>query len=253
MRFSIYTEIQQHRADARAAVRRGARADGQRGPARLRHVRGDRALLLPEVLDLEQPDCPVRGRRAEDAEHHVPHDAARPAVPQPARAGLRDRRHRHPHRRALRVRRRARSRLDPDEGRRAARRGGTPALRGGRRSALQGARRGALLAPRHAFRRRRLAHPPVPAAEVPHLPRRHLRPHLRAGGAERLGRRGAPAAPLRRAARATRPLPRRVREARDDSRHRLDPRLPSRSRPRRRPCARHASGCSDSSRATPPR
>ena len=73
---------------------------------------------------------------------------------------------------------------------------------------------------------------PVPAAEVPHLPRRHLGPHLRAGGGRTAG-----AWPCRRCSpmprsRATRPLPRRVREARDDARHRLDPRLPSRSRPR---------------------
>ncbi len=52
--------------------------------------------------------------------HPLSHDAARAAVPQSAGAGLRDRGDRHPHRRALRVGRRPRPRLDPGEGRRAA-------------------------------------------------------------------------------------------------------------------------------------
>ena len=160
MRFSIYSEIQQHPNQTpeqlyAEVLEQIVNAD------RLGYdtYAADRALLLPEVLDLVEPDGLLRSRRTEDARDHVPHDAARPAVPQPPGAGLRDRRDRHPHGRPLRVRRRARARLDPAQGRSAARRGGAPALRGGGRSALQGARRRALLAPRDVLRRRRLARP----------------------------------------------------------------------------------------------
>ena len=91
MRFGLYTrDPASSGQDAGAALRRGARADRQRRPARLRRVRGDRALLLPEVLHLRQPDRPVRGRRAADAGDPLPDDAARAPVPQPDRAGERD-------------------------------------------------------------------------------------------------------------------------------------------------------------------
>src|SRR3990172_10971077 len=72
--------------DSRADVRRGARADRERRPARVRRLRGDRALLLPEVLDLDEPDRALGGRRAADEEHPLPHHAARAAVPEPPRA-----------------------------------------------------------------------------------------------------------------------------------------------------------------------
>ena len=66
---------------------------------------------------------------------------------------------------------------------------------------------------------------PRPDRQVPRLPRRHLRPHVRARRRARLGRRRAAAPAVRRARRAARPLSRQVRGARQRAGHRLDPRL----------------------------
>ena len=55
------------REDAGEDVRRGARADRERRSPGLRRLRGDRALLLPGVLDLCEPDGAVRRRRAANA------------------------------------------------------------------------------------------------------------------------------------------------------------------------------------------
>ena len=122
MRFGLYTEIQLHPGKTPERMyRRGARADRERRPARIRRLRRNRALLLSEVLDLREPDRALRRRSPAHEADPVSDDAPRAPVPQPAGAGLRDRRHRHPDRRAVRVRRGARSRLDPREGRRPAR------------------------------------------------------------------------------------------------------------------------------------
>ena len=238
------------RADPGAAVRRGARADGQRRPARLRRLRGRRALLLPEVLDLDEPDGLLRSGGAADEEHPLPDDAARPALPQPAGAGLGDRRHRHPHRRPLRVGRGPRPRLDPDQGRRPPRRARPPELRGGGRPALRGARQRALLAPGRVLPGRGLAHRPVPEAEVQDLPRRHLRPHLRARRRARLGCRRAAAAALRRARSSSSISTAPSAQSTARPRHRLDPRLPPRRGPRDRAARGARLGHAASSRAT---
>src|SRR5438477_5351591 len=74
-----------------AALRRGARADRQRRPARLRHVRRDRALLLPEVRLLARPVRPLRSSRAANERHHLPDARPRAAVPQPGGARVPDR------------------------------------------------------------------------------------------------------------------------------------------------------------------
>ena len=197
MRFSLYTEIQLHPGKTpetlyAEVLEQIVNADRLGYDA----YAVDRALLLPEVLHLREPDGAVRRRRAADAGHPLPHDAACAAVPQPDRAGERDPHHAHPHRRPLRVGRRPRARLDPAEGRRAPRRARATALRGGRRPAPRGARERALLAPRRVLRCRRLARRPVRRHAVPRLPRRHLRPHLHARRGAGLGRRRAAAAPL---------------------------------------------------------
>ena len=235
MRFSLYTEMQLHEGKSpQQLYARGARADRERRPARLRLLRVDRALLLPEVLDLGAPDGALRRRRAADEEHPLPDDAPRPAVPQPDGAGLGDRRDGHPHRRPLRVGRRPRPRLDSREGGRAARRARAAALRGGGRPALHRARERALLAQGRVLRGRRLARRPVPGRAVPGLPRRHLRPDVRARRRARLGRRRAAAPAVQGARGAARPLPGEVRRARQRARHRLDPRVPPRRGPRHR-------------------
>ena len=95
MRFSLYTELQLHP---------GKTPSSSMGRCSSRSVNADRlgydsyavdrALLLPEVLRLGQPDCALRRGCAAHAEHPLPHDAARAAVPQPDGA-----RQRHPRRR----------------------------------------------------------------------------------------------------------------------------------------------------------
>ena len=99
------------------------------------------------------------------------------------------------------------------------------ALRGVGRAALHGARERALLLRRQALPGRRLGDRAAAGPQVPRLPRRHLRPHVRARRRARLGRRRAAAAAVRRPRRAARPLPREVRRARHRAGHRLDPRL----------------------------
>ena len=91
---------------------------------------------------------------------------------------------------------------------------------------------------------------PVPAAAVPDLPRRHLRPHVRARGRARLGRRGPAAPPVQGARGAARPLPREMRRARHRARHRLDPRVPPRRGPRHRDARGARLGHRTSSTAT---
>ena len=131
-----------------------------------------------------------------------------------------------------------RPRLDPREGGRAARRARAAEVRGGRRPALHRARQRALLAQGRVLRGRRLARRPVPGKELPGLPRRHVRSHVRARRGARLRRRRAPALAVQGPRGADGPLPREVRRARQRARHRLDPRLP----PRRGPRHRHARG-----------
>src|SRR5919204_6472589 len=85
-------------AEARApALRRGARADRERRPARLRRLLRDRALLLPEVLGVAGPDRALLGGGAEDEADPLPDPRPRAPVPQPARARVADRVRRHPH------------------------------------------------------------------------------------------------------------------------------------------------------------
>ena len=124
------------REDAGEDVRRGARADRERRSPGLRRLRGDRALLLPGVLDLCEPDGAVRGRRAANAADPFPDDAARASVLESAGAGLGDRRHGHRHGWPLRVRGRPWPRLASREGGRPARRARATALRGGGRPPL---------------------------------------------------------------------------------------------------------------------
>ena len=124
-----------------AGLRRGARADRERRPARVRHVLGDRALLLPEVLGVAGSDRALHRRGPADEADQLPHARPRAAVPQPDGAGLADRQRRRPHRRPVRVRRRPRARLDPlARGDRLLRDG--RALRRVARDPLQGARAG---------------------------------------------------------------------------------------------------------------
>ena len=88
---------------------------------------------------------------------------------------------------------------------------------------------------------------PFPARKFRDLPRRYLGPHVRAGGRERLGRGGAAAPALRRAEAATRPLSRRVREARHDARTSSGSTRVTSTTTATRRCARRASGSSASS------
>ena len=109
-----------------------------------------------------------------------------------------------------------------------------PALRGGARPLHRGAaqRHGHL--PRRLLERRREPHRPVQRPRVPGHPRRHLRQDVRPRREARLGRRRSAAAPVRGAQGPARPLPLEVRRLRHDARHRLDPRLLHRRRPRAR-------------------
>ena len=251
MRFSIYTRASELAGEVdRPALRRGARADRERRPARLRRLRRDRALLLPEVLGVGEPVRAVRDGRRAHAPDQLPDDAPRPPVPQPARPRGPGPRVLAAHRRPLRVRRRPRPRLDPAAGGTAARRDRAAALRGGARPLRRGA----------ALRRRQLrgrvlereGQPgdPVQRPQVPRRARRHVRPHVRPRGEARLGGRGAAAPAVRRAQGAARPLPREVRGVRHDAGHHLDPRLLHRRRRATSRCARRSSTCAASSRAT---
>ena len=171
-------------------VRRGARADRERGPARLRRLRDHRALLLPEVLDLGEPDRrssrPPRSARSEinfrTLLHVLPFHNPIVLAHQIAVD-------RHPPRGPLRVRRRARPRLDADQGRDPARPRLARALRGGASSCSS---------PRSTRTRSRSTAStsrstdtgivPRPRPEVPRLPRRHLRSHVRRSRPSAAGR-----------------------------------------------------------------
>ncbi len=136
---------------ASTALRGGARADRQRRPARLRLLRRDRALLLSEVLDLDEPDGALRSSCTAHEQHPLSHDAARAPVPQSDGSGRRDPRHGHPHGRPLRMGRRPRTRLAAAARGRAARRARAPALRGGRRPVAHRARERAVLVRGHVL------------------------------------------------------------------------------------------------------
>ena len=130
---------------------------------------------------------------------------------------------------------RPRARLDPREGRRAARRAARG--RGTRRRSTSCSRRSGTSASRT---RASTSRSPTRTSSRSRrgsfrdLPRRDLRPDLRARRRAWLGRRGSAAAPVQGARGAARPLPGEVRRARHDAGHRLDPRLPPRRGPRHR-------------------
>ena len=90
MRFSLYSEIQLHPGKTPEQLYAEVLEQIENAD-RLGYdvLRRDRALLLPEVLDLGEPDGALRRRGAAHEEHPLPHDAARAAVPQPDRAGVR--------------------------------------------------------------------------------------------------------------------------------------------------------------------
>ncbi len=197
MRFSLYSELQLHPGKtAEQLYGEVLEQMRERRPPRLRRLRGDRALLLSEVLGLDEPDGALRRRGAADEEHPLPHDAARAPVPQPDRARERHPRDRHPHRRPLRMGRRPRTRLAPAAGRRAARRARAPEVRGGGRPAAEALENERFSHEGTYFNVHRLARRAVRRPQVPRLPRRHVRPHVHARRRARLGRRGA-AAPAR--------------------------------------------------------
>ena len=115
MRFSLYTEIQLHpraRRRSSSTPRCSSRSSTPTGSATT--LRGDRALLLPEVLDLGEPDRALRRRRA-DARGTSASGRCSTRCRTTTRRCWRPSiaRDRHPHGRPLRVGRRARSRLDP--------------------------------------------------------------------------------------------------------------------------------------------
>ena len=183
---------------ASAGLRRGTRADRERRPARLRHLLGDRALLLPEVLGVARSDRALHRSGAAHEADQLPDARPRAPVPQPDGAGLADRECRHPHRRPLRVRRRPRPRLDPlarrdrlremveryDESLeilfKALESGGEPFSNA----------RASSSSPRRADR-------PAADAEVPRVHRRHERQDVRPRRHEGLGRRRPAASALR--------------------------------------------------------
>ena len=211
MRFSLYSELQLHP---------GKTAEQLYGEVLEQMENADRLgydvyaaiehFFYPEVLGLGQSDGALRRRRAADEEPALPHHAARTAVPQPDRAGRRHPRDGHPHGRPVRMGRRPRARLARAARRGASRRARAPQVRGGRRPAAEGARERALLPRGRVLHGHGLARRPVRRAQVPRLPRRNVGPHLHARRRAGLGRRGAAAAPVRRAGAADRSLPRRA-------------------------------------------
>ena len=115
---------------------------------------------------------------------------------------------RHPPRRPLRVRRRPRPRLDPPEGRRAARRRRGSATRSRVEILFDALENERFSHDGHSSRSTDSHIVPPPGPPVPRLPRRHERPHVRARRRSAAGRGRAAAAPVRGARAAARPLPR---------------------------------------------
>src|SRR5207245_9693474 len=76
------------RKDGGTALPGGARADRQRGPPRLRRVRGDRALLLSEVRLAAHTVRSLRLGVPALPRHHFPDSRPRAAVPEPRRPRL---------------------------------------------------------------------------------------------------------------------------------------------------------------------
>jgi alkanesulfonate monooxygenase SsuD/methylene tetrahydromethanopterin reductase-like flavin-dependent oxidoreductase (luciferase family) len=127
MRFSLYSELQLHPGKT-AEQLYGEVLEQMQNADRLGYdvYAAIEHFFFPEVLGVDQSDGALRRGGAADEEHPVPHDAARPAVPQPDGAGGRHPRHGHPHRRTVRMGRRPRPRLAGATGGRAARRARAP-------------------------------------------------------------------------------------------------------------------------------